>query len=201
MIIETLGLSLLIGKLRGGNIRNLGKLHIKGWYLFFMAFLIEIISILITTRTNGIIGKFIINNFLTIHIIIYILIIISLILNIRGKGIIYILIGMLLNFMPILANNGKMPVSVRRLANSYLYSQLNLLKDNRILTHTLVTENTRFYYLSDIISIPKPYPFPKIISIGDIIIGIGIFILIQFYMKYDFKPVNTISFINNRMIK
>ena len=93
-----------------------------------------------------------------------------------------------------------MPVSTEGLANSHLYSQLDLLKNNRILTHTLANKYTKFYYLSDIIPIPKPYPFPKIISIGDIFIGIGIFLLIQNYMKYDFKQTNMISFWNKQRL-
>ncbi len=96
-------------------------------------------------------------------------------LNIREKCICLTLIGTILNFIPILANGGKMPVSVEGLTNLYLYNKLDLLKSNRILTHVLANEYTKVYYLSDIIPISKPYPFPKIISIGDILIGISIF--------------------------
>lgn len=200
MIMETLGLSLLIGKLRGGKIRNLEKFHIKGWYMFVIGFIIEIVSILIAAITHGKLAGFVIEKFFIIHIFIYILVLVGFIFNIKEKGIWLALTGTLLNFIPILTNDGKMPVSVEELTNSYLYTQLDLLKDNRILTHTLANEYTKFYYLSDIIPIPKPYPFPKIISIGDVLIGISIFLLIQNYMRYDFKEINMINFSNNQKL-
>ena len=198
MIVETLGLSLLIGKLRGGKIKNLEKLQIKGWYMFIIGFIMEIISILIVATTDGKLAKFIIENFFTIHILIYIIVIVGLIFNIREKGMWLALIGTLLNFIPILINDGKMPVSIEGLNSSYLYTQLDLLESDRILTHILANEYTKCYYLSDIIPIPKPYPFPKIISIGDILIGIGIFLLIQNYMRYESKEINMINFSNNQ---
>ena len=195
MIIEILGLSLLIGKLRGGRIRNLDKLHIKGWYMFIIGFIIEIASILIVATTDGKLAKFIIENFFIIHILICIIVIVGLIFNIKEKGMWLALIGTILNFIPILVNDGKMPVSVESLNSSYLYSQLDLLESDRILTHILANKHTKCYYLSDIIPIPKPYPFPKIISIGDILIGISLFLLIQNYMRYElnkatFKDTN-----------
>ncbi len=53
MVIETIILSLLLGKLKGGKIRNIGNLYINGWYLFVISFLVEIISLLIVSRTSG----------------------------------------------------------------------------------------------------------------------------------------------------
>ena len=198
MVIEILGLSLLVGKLRGGKIRNLGKLNIKGWYMFIIGFIIEITSILIVATTYGKLAKFIIENFFIIHIFVYVLAIAGLMLNIKEKGIWLALIGTFLNLIPILINGGKMPVSVEGLTNSYLYTQLDLLKSDRILTHVLANEYTRGYYLSDIIPISEPYPFPKVISIGDVLIGISIFLLIQSYMKRRYRKPYTINFINNR---
>lgn len=185
MLIETLGLSFMISKIKGGKIKNLEQLHIRGWYLFLLGFMLEIISLWVFVNTNDRLATAIVNNFLIIQISTYILLILGLLLNIRKKGIKSILIGTGLNFIPVVANNGRMPVSQTGLVKSYLYEQLELLKNSKILTHILAGKNTKFYYLSDIIPIPKPYPFPKIISIGDIIISIGIFLLIQFYMKED----------------
>lgn len=183
MVIETIGLSLLIGKLRGGMVRNLEYLYIKGWYLFVGSFLIEIISLLAVTKTKGNLNFLVENNFANIHIIIYIFLIAGLAMNWNSIGLRITLIGSLLNFFPIAMNNGKMPVSINSLAYSELYTQLSLLEEGRILTHTLISTNTKLPYLGDIIPIPKPYIFPKIISIGDVFISLGIFILIQIHMK------------------
>ena len=52
MVIETITLSLLLGKLMGGKIRNIGNLYINGWYLFVVAFSVEIISLLIVSKNR-----------------------------------------------------------------------------------------------------------------------------------------------------
>ena len=89
-----------------------------------------------------------------------------------------------------------MPVSIKALKFSKLYNELTLLEEGRILTHVLIDKSTKLSILSDIIPIPKPYLFPKIISLGDILIAIGLFVLIQTYMKdieatpYIGKPLN-----------
>lgn len=183
MVLETIFLSFLIGKLRGGKVRNLENLYIKGWYLFVLSFLLEIISLLIVSRIDGNLSKLIENNFFYIHIFIYLLLIIGLIMNFKETGFKITLFGAILNFLPLFLNKGKMPVSIKALKYSKLYTQLSLLDEGRIMTHTLADRGTRLVFLGDIIPISKPYPFPKIISIGDIFIGIGLFLLIQTYMK------------------
>lgn len=106
-------------------------------------------------------------------------------MNFQEKGLRLVLFGTTLNFFPIILNNGKMPVSLKALKISNLHTELALLEEGRILTHILACESTRLAILSDIIPIPKPYPLAKIISLGDIFIAIGLFILIQTYMKKD----------------
>lgn len=182
MVFEIIILALIIGKLRGGQFQKLENLYIKGWYILVLSFSIEIISLLIVTKTNSKMNKLVENNFSYIHIFIYSLLIIGLCMNYKERGLRITLIGSILNFLPLALNNGKMPVAINALKNANLYNQLNLLSDNRIMTHTLVSESTKLNFLGDIIAISKPYPFPKIISIGDILISVGLFILIYNYM-------------------
>lgn len=185
MVIETISLALLFGKLTGGKIRNIENLYIKGWYLFVASFLIEIITLLIVTRTESRISYLIESYFTFINIIIYLLLIVGLAMNWNSIGLRIVLFGSILNFLPIFFNNGRMPVLISSLKYSKLYTQLSLLKEGRIMTHILGTKTTKLIYLADIIPIPKPYIFPKIISIGDILISMGLFILIQVYMKNE----------------
>lgn len=104
-------------------------------------------------------------------------------MNSDKKGIRIVLAGTILNFIPIILNKGRMPVSIKALEFSNLYTELTLLEEGRVLTHVLADNTTKLGILSDIIPIPKPYPLPKIISFGDILIAIGLFALIQRYMK------------------
>lgn len=183
MVIETIILSLLLGKLMGGKIRNIGNLYINGWYLFVVSFSIEIISLLIVSKNNGEMSNIIENNFFYIHIFVYLLLIIGLMMNFHENGFRVSLGGAILNFLPLCVNNGRMPVSINALKLSKLYTQLSLLAEGRIMTHTLENKATKLILLGDIIPIGKPYPFPKIISIGDILIALGLLILTISYMK------------------
>lgn len=183
MIIETMLLSLLVGKLKGGKIKNLENLYIDGWYLFVISFSIEIISLLIISRGNGPLSKVLENKFFYIHILIYLTLIIGLTMNWNSIGLRIALFGSTINFLPIIFNNGKMPVLLNALNYSKLYNQISLLEEGRIMTHVLATGDTKLIVLGDIIPIGKPYIFPKIISIGDILITLGLFILIQMNMK------------------
>lgn len=183
MVIETITLSLLVGKLRRGRIGNLSNLYINGWYFIVVSFLVEIMALLIATRSQGILSNMVETYFFYIHIFIYLLLIIGLGMNFHEKGFKITFIGAIFNFIPILLNNGRMPVSVKALRFSEQYTKLSLLDQGRILTHSLVDEISGFTILGDIIPISKPYPLPKIISLGDILIALGIFILIQSYMK------------------
>lgn len=195
MVIETITLSLILGKLKGGKIRNLESLYINGWYLFVISFLVEIVSLLIVSNNIGELSNIIEDKFFYIHLFIYLLLIIGLFMNFHDKGLRVTLFGSILNFLPLILNNGRMPVSLKALKYSNLYTQISLLEEGRIMTHTLANKATKLIYLGDIIPIPKPYFFPKIISIGDILIALGLFVLIQSYMKKRFdSEIKTINF-------
>lgn len=196
MVIETITLSFIFGKIKGGKIRNLENLYINGWGLFVLSFILEIVSLLIVTRSNGKLSVIVENNFFYVHLFIYILLIVGLIMNFHSKGLRIVLFGSILNFLVLLLNNGKMPVSIKTFKYSNLYNQLNLLEEGRIITHSLVDKNTKLAFLGDIIPVPKPYIFPKIISIGDILISIGLFILIYSYIKRGFESEGKIMKFN-----
>lgn len=194
MIFETITLSLLLGKLRGGKIRNLESLYINGWYLFVGSFLIEIVTLLIISNNFRNLGNIIEENFFYINLFIYLFLIIGLWMNFHDKGLRITLFGSILNFVTLIMNNGRMPVSVKALKYSNLYNQISLLQEGRIITHSLANKDTKLIFLGDIIPIPKPYLFPKIISIGDILIALGLFILIQSYMKKNIYKREITSF-------
>ena len=72
--------------------------------------------------------------------------------------------------------NKKMPVS-EKFAHLVMDSKkYEILKNGDVLTHGFI--NPKLRILSDIIPIPKPYIYPRLISVGDILISIGIFIFI-----------------------
>lgn len=179
MFVESLILSTIVGKIRGGKIKNIGSLKIKGWYLFLLGFLLEYSSIYIEKLTDNKLSFFIREYFSYMQFLVIILFILGFILNLRNKGILIMFIGSLFNSIAILLNDGKMPVSIEALKYSSLTKDIDMLKTGITLTHQIATNSTKFYFFTDILPIPVPYPLPKVISVGDIIIALGVFILIQ----------------------
>lgn len=86
MLIESMATSLVVGKVRGGKFESIGKIQIKGWYLFVLGFLIEFASVYLKIKNFGAISAFVDKYFIYVHSLSYILIFIALILNFKNKS-------------------------------------------------------------------------------------------------------------------
>lgn len=186
MIIEPTILSLIVAKIRKGKFKNLEKIEIKAWYLLLLAASIQIILSVAKGRGLSIKGISFEDYFFYLHTLSYLLMIICILLNLSKNSMKALLIGIILNFIVIFANGGKMPVSLNgvRGINDNI-SQLPISEFD--IKHQGVTPDTKFVYLSDIILIDQPYPLPKILSIGDIFLMIGLFMFLQEAMVIDEK--------------
>jgi len=138
------------------------------------------ISIRYIANTNNEISKILFSNLSIINIITFGLILFGLYKNKNISGIKTSMIGIILNLLPTVANGGRMPVSKNALEKLNMIDQLKVLEEDIVITHTLMTNSTKFKFLSDII--PVKYFLPKVISIGDIALSIGIFLMIQKFM-------------------
>jgi hypothetical protein len=100
-------------------------------------------------------------------------------LNRKEKGFMWIFTGVLLNFIVMLANGGKMPVSVDAIAVIDPTYAATLNADSLITKHQYMTDSTILPFLGDIIPLTLPYPRSLVISIGDVVMNFGIFIYLQ----------------------
>ena len=88
-------------------------------------------------------------------------------------------LGLALNFLVIAANGGYMPVPPENLVKAGMLHEAEMLQARGHFSNlTVLTEETRFPFLADIFVIPPYLPFRNVFSIGDVIIGIGAFILV-----------------------
>ncbi|NMA49151.1 MAG: DUF5317 domain-containing protein [Tissierellia bacterium] len=173
MFIEPSFLAIVITKFKGGKLKNLENVEIKGFYLITISALLQL-SLSLIKKTNVGLTEIINSNYL-IYIILssYILLIIVALLNINKFYMKLFLIGILLNLVVIMANNGKMPVSITGLKG--IYTETELPEREFDIKHINVNKDTKLRLLADIILIDKPYPLPKILSIGDLFIMGGVF--------------------------
>ncbi len=167
MLFEGVILPVVIALIRGGSLRNLEHISIKGLPFLFipliirfityhgahegMDFFVEYGGLLQNAAFGLLLGFFLINR------------------KIMEMKIVFV--GVALNLIAIFANGGVMPVSERAMA-------LAGVTDTPVGTHAILDSSTTLPFLSDVIPIPEPYPFATVVSIGDIILTIGVFILI-----------------------
>lgn len=109
--------------------------------------------------------------------------------NIRVAGIKAIFAGMLSNAIAIIANGGYMPSDPAALKNLLSVEVMNQLQSGSVSYNSVViNEQTNLKYLSDIIYIPNI----NVYSIGDVLIAVGAFIIIQRIMmnrSYAYKKL------------
>ncbi len=177
MFLEIIIFSLIIVKFRGGRVKRILDTDIRGLKLIGLAVLVQVALGLLFTRRLSLQET----NFSYINILTYLVFVYGIFLNRNLRGFKSIGFGSFLNFIPLVFNKGKMPVSLRALAKINRYDEIEVLSRNMALMHSLETSGTKFKYLTDLI--PVRYIFPKVISLGDIFIGLGIFYFIYYYSK------------------
>lgn len=170
---------MVIGKIRGGTFRNLGMLTIRRVELILAALIIEVA--LVAVGFEGV--EPVVRFAPYIYAVSYLCLFAAIWVNLRIPGMPIIGLGNLLNFIVIFANGGHMPVSRWATEVAGTAGTLAAVESGRALTYTILTDSTRLSFLADIIPIPRPYPIQRVVSIGDLIMAIGVFILIQYAMK------------------
>lgn len=168
MFIEAVVLGLIATIFFRGRIDNFNYLEIKAWYLIILGLMMQLVPVFLSGYL-----------FLTyIQLIGIILVFFAVALNLKVNGFWIILIGGLLNFIAVLLNNFKMPVNIILGSGTKLNGFIETIKNGDVSNYVLGTTGNLPALLGKIIMTPDWYPFPKLLSIGDILISIGIFIFI-----------------------
>ncbi|WP_026564268.1 DUF5317 domain-containing protein [Bacillus sp. UNC41MFS5] len=178
MVFDGIIFSFIVGFLRKGNLRALAQLKLKWGWIFPLLLVVEL-AVFMFQNDSKFLGQ--ISG--SIYIVVYLLGLLFLFMNRKNPGFILILIGVFLNFLVMVINGGRMPVSVEAAA-VLDPGYIEALKDSFYAKHTMLNSSTYLRFLGDVIPISDPYPRTQIISIGDIIMNIGIFFFIQYLMVH-----------------
>jgi hypothetical protein len=166
--------SIIIALLRGGELERLAHISIDGVYVFAAALLLRVLIWIFEM-----IGFSPFPQYSSILLIVsYLLLIIICFKNIELPGFKYITLGVILNSFVIIVNGGKMPVIISEQVKQYI-NVANLPGSGHNIIYTLRNSETLFAFLGDVINLPKPLPANSILSVGDILIFVGLFVLIQ----------------------
>lgn len=178
LLVESLIASIVIGKIRGGKLSRISYIRFKKVWLFIIALLIQLGIIVFSSIESSILFNYL----KELYIASFILLFIGIIFNANFKSLWTIFIGAALNMVPFIYNNGKIPISIDGLKLAGLSDIAQYVHDGKLALYTPITEATKHAFLGDIITIPAPYPFPQMLSIGDMLIALGLFIFIQSIM-------------------
>lgn len=181
MFIEALLLSVIAGYIFKGSLKNLGNTKIHHSYLAIFAFIIEFMLIILIKKHIITKGAFT----YILDLLMYSLLFIFVYLNRSNKAIIVIGLGFFLNAMVIFLNRGAMPVSKSAYEAAGLNADLNTEG-----LYSFINSDTRLWFLGDII--PKTFLRNFVVSIGDIVSAVGLFLFIIVEMKNK-KITNKIS--------
>jgi len=92
-----------------------------------------------------------------------------------------VLAGIAFNLLAIAANGGYMPVSPAALArigeNSIPHPQIgSVVQGSKDVV--LPSQQALFWILGDVLVVPPPFPWPTAMSMGDVLVAVGVFAFI-----------------------
>ena len=163
-LLYALPVGLLVGLALGGRLAGLAALNFRWGMLAVAGFALQIIlfSDFVSQRI-GMAGP-------PIYVASTALVLVAVIRNVRIPGMPLVVLGAASNLAAIVANGGYMPA--RHAADAAAgYS------------NTAVIQSPALELLTDVIALPAWLPFTNIMSIGDLLIGLGIAVVIAASMR------------------
>jgi hypothetical protein len=163
-VVYALPIGLLIGFLLGGRPSGLAALNFRWAMLAVAGFAAQVIlfSDPVAARV-GAAGP-------AIYIASTALVLAAVVRNIRIPGMVLVALGAACNLAAIMANGGDMPARHAAAAGG-AYS------------NTAVIASPNLEFLTDVIVLPAWLPFTNVISVGDLLIGVGIAVVIAVAMR------------------
>ncbi|HEU5003306.1 MAG TPA: DUF5317 domain-containing protein [Actinomycetota bacterium] len=174
LALALLVLGILAGLARGGHLENVSAAQFRLPGLVFAGLGLQIgaqaLASSVPALYRGWAGT-------AVLMVSYGLIIAFVVANLRYPGTAFIGAGLALNIVVILAN-GAMPVSLAAVHHLGLKALPGLQTGVK---HHAMTRSTRLSFLGDII----PIPYLGIVSVGDVTLGTGVFLLVQRLVGYQ----------------
>jgi len=165
-------LAVLVGLLKGGKWGNFTLYKFKGSWLVFVAILLQV------SIFNPWWEKYVNDGMITnlTYCLSIILLIIFILRNFNLTGLRLLGAGIASNGIAIIANGGYMPTSINSLKHILSVERIARIESGSASYNIiLITDNTKFKFLCDIFYVPGI----NVYSVGDILIALGAFVVIQ----------------------
>jgi hypothetical protein len=169
-MLYALLLGLIAGWLMGGSMSRLSAIRIRWAPLAVIGLLMQVVLFFgpVAERV-GSLG-------MPIYIGSTALVLVVVLRNLRVPGLVLVAAGAISNLVAILANGGYMPASPGAMA--FLGKSVNPGYSN-----SAVNESPVLAPLTDIFALPPFVPFANVFSVGDVLIGVGVALVIATAMR------------------
>lgn len=175
--------AIVISFINGGKINNLFKMNLRYTWFLLLTAIINIAVLVYITRFNFIFRRELIMIYPYINIFTFFVMIFFAIANNKYFAFNIVAIGLALNLIAMINYGGFMPVVKDALVYNGSAHELGFLEKSLSMTHTLSVSGKTFNALADTIPLGKFTSFRTIISIGDIFLSLGLFMLVEDVMK------------------
>lgn len=167
-MLLVIAISITVGWIRGGKLRNLTEIRVRLWALLPIGFLLLAASAFVPTDRHQLAVALILISYLPLLLFVW--------LNRNMTGIWIAGMGILMNFTVIVLNGG-MPVlpEAVRIAGGAEDIVLGA-------KHVLLTDTTLMPFLADVIPLPS-----AVLSLGDVFLAIGVATFLEDQMR---KPLS-----------
>lgn len=160
-ILYALPLGVLVGLLLRGRLAGIASIQLRAAPLMVAALWAQVL--LFSTPVGDLLGPVAPAAYVTSTAAV----LAAILANLRTPGLSFVAVGAASNLLAIVANGGVMP------ASAAAYAALGRVIPETY-TNTRFLGDPAFAILTDVIPLPAGLPFTNVVSIGDVLIGIGI---------------------------
>lgn len=170
-ILYAIPLGIVLGYLLGGRLDRLAELEFRWAGLAIAGLLVQLV--LFSEAVAGVVGR-------DIGALIYVAstaaVLVAVLRNLRLPGIALVALGAVSNLAAVVANGGVMPTTEAALATAGL-------TDGPGFSNSAVVADPALAPLTDIFALPSWVPLANVFSIGDVLIGLGVVVLLALGMR------------------
>jgi hypothetical protein len=176
-ILYAIPLGIALGYLLGGRLEHLGEIRFRWGWLAIAGLLVQVV--LFSGALDGMVGD-------ELGAAIYVgstaAVLVAVLRNLSLPGMVLVALGAASNLAAIVANGGVMPTTEAALAAAGLDPADGF-------SNSAVLADPALAPLTDLFALPPWLPFANVFSIGDVLLGVGVAVVIALGMRRPTRSV------------
>lgn len=169
-VLYAVPLALLVGRLLGGRLEGLAQLGFRWAPLAILGLAAQLVLF------SAPVGAAVAPLAPALYVASTAAVLVAVLRNVRVPGLGVVAVGAVSNLAAILANGGYMPADPGALAVAGL-------QPDDAYSNSLVVASPALRPLTDVYAMPDAVPFANVFSVGDVLIGVGVFLAIVVAMR------------------